>query len=75
MTARVLGSSSVGSLSPEAIKVKEMLQASASAKHKVFGDMIKAKNEVESKRHMLVALQGRINKMKTEEERTKRHIA
>jgi hypothetical protein len=56
LTARVLASSSVGSFSPEEIKVKEMLQASASAKHKLFGDMIKVKHDVESKRHMLVAL-------------------
>ncbi len=42
MTARVLASSSVGSFSPEEAKVKELLQASASVKHKVFGDMLRA---------------------------------
>ena len=75
LTARVLASSSVGSFSPEEARVKELLQASASAKHKVFGDMIRAQHEVEEKRHHLIALQGRINKMKSEEEKAKRHIS
>jgi hypothetical protein len=46
----VLASSSADGFSPEEARVKEMLQASASAKHKVFGDMIKVKHEVEEKR-------------------------
>jgi len=56
LTARVLASSSNGSLSPEEARAKELLQASASAKHKVFGDMIRVKHEVEEKRQHLIAL-------------------
>jgi hypothetical protein len=37
--------------------------------------MIRAKHEQEEKRQMMIELQGRINKMRSEEERTKRHIA
>jgi hypothetical protein len=74
-TARVLASSSVGSFSPEEARVKELLQASASVKHQVFGEMIKAQHDVEEKRLHLIALQGRINKMKSEEEKAKRHIS
>ena len=51
-----MASSSVGSFTPEEARVKELLQASASAKHKVFGDMIKVKHEVEEKRLHLIAL-------------------
>ena len=75
LNARVLASSSVGSFSPEEARVKEILQASASAKHKVFGDMLRVQHEMEEKRQHLIALQGRINKMRSEEERAKRHIS
>jgi hypothetical protein len=37
--------------------------------------MIRVKNEVNEKREMMIQIQGRINKMKSDEERTKRHIA
>ena len=37
--------------------------------------MIRVKNEVIEKREMMIQIQGRINKMKSDEERTKRHIA
>lgn len=37
--------------------------------------MIRVKNEVVEKREMMIQIQGRINKMKSDEERTKRHIA
>ena len=36
--------------------------------------MIRVKNEVHEKRDMMIQIQGRINKMKSDEERTKRHI-
>ncbi len=37
--------------------------------------MIRVKNEVVEKREMIIQIQGRINKMKSDEDRTKRHIA
>lgn len=37
--------------------------------------MIRAKQEVEEKRQMMIQLQGRINKLKSEEDRTKKHIS
>ena len=50
LTARILASSSAGSLSPEEARVKDQLQDIANVKHKVFGDMLKVKHEVDVKR-------------------------
>lgn len=44
-----LGSTSTRSLSPDELRVHQQLHASASAKHQVFGAMIRAKREVEEK--------------------------
>jgi DNA repair exonuclease SbcCD ATPase subunit len=37
--------------------------------------MLRVQHEVEEKRQNLIALQGRINKMRSEEDRAKRHIS
>lgn len=37
--------------------------------------MIRVQHEVEEKRQNVIALQGRINKMRSEEDRAKRHIS
>ena len=74
MLSRKLQSSSAVSLSPEEVRVKDMLTQSASIKNQVFTQMIRVKNEVQEKREMMIQIQGRINKMKSDEERTNRHI-
>jgi|LauGreDrversion4_2_1035121.scaffolds.fasta_scaffold371934_1 hypothetical protein len=54
MLSRKLQSSSVASLSPEEVRVKDMLTQSASIKNQVFGQMIRVKNEVYEKREMMI---------------------
>jgi hypothetical protein len=50
------------------------LNQSASAKHQVFNNMIRAKQDVEEKKLMMNRLQARINKLKTEEFKTVKSI-